>query len=229
MRLLTPLDLIDRFPEGERVVFVGNAPSLRGERLGKWIDSHDVIVRFNESSKNGYEDDVGIRTDILVSNPYPSERDAICLTDRGIVLVISPQTRRPPSPQLEPWVGRHPVLFTYTPDLVKVGNIEHLESLTTGVYGLHLLARLLRPSHVSIAGFTMYLEDTSHHYWNTQRPNGLHAHDVTIEASIFISVCNSMRCRVSVTDDIAWVARRVKISLRSGIQIHPLTDPKWQR
>src|SRR5690606_28398688 len=176
--------------ENQRVVFVGNAPSLAGEELGEWIDGHDVVIRFNEAPVAGFERQVGSRTDILVTNPYPKNRKPFQLSQDGAVLLISPQTRRPFSPELDEWVGNHPTLFTYAPDIVQVGGIDHKASLTTGTYGIHLLSRLLQPSHVSITGFTMFLGNTSHHYWSTVPPNGLTAHDVNIEASIFLAICN---------------------------------------
>jgi hypothetical protein len=223
-----PSDFLARFPDGQRVVFVGNAPSLKGEKLGKWIDNHDVVVRFNESPVLGYEVDVGARTDILISNPYPKDRRPFSLSERGVVLIISPQTRRLPSSQFESWVGEYPILFTYTPDIVQVGGVEHMVSLTTGVYGVHLLSRLLKPSHVSITGFTLFLNDTSHHYWRTETPRGLHAHDIKVEASIFISICNSLRCALAVTEDIGWVARRAGKQLRRDAYIQSLVNPKWK-
>ncbi len=221
-------EFLARFPDGQRVVFVGNGPSLKGERLGKWIDSHDVVVRFNESPVVGYEVDVGARTDILVSNPYPEDRRPFALSERGIVLIISPQTRRLPSPQFESWVGEYPVLFTYTPDIVQVGEVDHMVSLTTGVYGVHLLSRLLKPSSIAVTGFTLFLNDTSHHYWRTETPRGLHAHDIIIEASIFISICNSFRCALEVTEDIAWVARQIDKKLRRDAHIQSLVNAKWK-
>lgn len=228
MRLITLSDFLTQFPDGQRVVFVGNAPSLKDEALGEWIDSHDVVVRFNESPVHGYEVDVGTRTDILISNPYPEDRRPFALSVHGVVLIISPQTRRFPSSQFESWVGENPILFTFTPDIVQVGGIEHMASLTTGVYGVHLLARLLKPSHVSITGFTLFLNDTSCHYWATETPKGLHAHDIKVEASIFISICNSLRSTLSVTEDIAWVARRTNKQLRRDAYIRSLLDQNWK-
>ena len=227
MRLITSSEFFSRFCEGQSVIFVGNAPSLKGERLGEWVDSHDIVVRFNESPVAGYECDVGTRTDILVSNPYPEDRRPFVLSECGVVLIISPQTRRLPSSQFENWVGQYPVLSTYAPDIVQVGGVDHLASLTTGTYGVHLLSRLLKPARASVTGFTMFLDDTSHHYWKVEEPKGLHAHDVQIEASIFISICNSLRCALEVTEDIAWVARRTKKELKKGILLRSLMNSKW--
>lgn len=228
MHLITNEDFIDRFPEGKKIIFVGNAPSLEGEGLGQWIDSHNIVIRFNEAPLKGFENDVGSRTDILVSNPYPEGRAPIRLSGDGVVLIINPQTRRLPSGEFKEWVNQNPVLYTYTPDIVGVGNIDHLASLTTGVYGLHLLSRLLKPSNIAITGFTLFLNDTQYHYWNSSPPKGIHAHDLTVEASIFISIINAFRRNIEVTSDISWVANQVGKKLLKDTIVRPLSNKKWE-
>lgn len=227
MHTLEYSNFLERFPEDKRIIFVGNAPSLKDERLGNWIDDHDVVVRFNESPINGFESNVGKRTDILISNPYPENRRPFTLSEHGVLIVIAPQTRRLPSPQFESWKGDTPMLFTFAPDIVQVGNIEHIAGLTTGTYGVHLITRLLKPSHVSITGFTMFLEDTSHHYWDNSTPKGVGSHDVLTEANVFISILNSFRGSMEVTNDIVWVSNRTNHSLDNRIKIKPLKNKKW--
>lgn len=142
MHILTPIEFLAKFPTGQRVAFVGNAPSLRGEKLGVWIDSHYIAVRFNGSPASEHILDQGARKDILLSNPYRTHRRAQNLCEGGAFVVIHPQIRRSPTPEFEAWVGPRPVLFTYVPDIVQDGDIEHMTSLTTGVCGLHLLSRI---------------------------------------------------------------------------------------
>jgi hypothetical protein len=228
MYLLTPFDFLCQFPEKLSVVFVGNAPSLKEEGLGDWIDSYDIVIRFNECPVKGFERDVGRRTNIVVANPYPKGRTPLSLPENGVVVIIVPQTRRPPSPELENWTKEYGVLFTYTPDLVQVENVVHKAGLTTGVYGLHLLSRLLKPSKVAVTGFTMFFQDTAHHYWNQVTPKGLQAHDVEVEASVFINICNSLRCPVEITEDIAWVSRQIGIPLSGKTKLRPLLSAKWK-
>lgn len=52
---------------GKRVVLVGPAASITGRRLGRWIESHDIIVRLNLSCPPpaAMRRDIGVRTDIL--------------------------------------------------------------------------------------------------------------------------------------------------------------------
>lgn len=228
MRILTPFEFISLYPENLKVVFVGNAPSLKGEKLGKWIDAHDLVVRFNECPTVSFEKDVGARTDILITNPYPEGRASAVLSDnKSVIIVIAPQTRRGDLEVFTKWAGLYSVLFTYSPDLVQIGNVDHKSTLTTGTYGIHLLTRLLKPKNVSVVGFTMFLKQTAFHYFKAETPKGLHAHDTNVEAKIFIQLCNSIRCPLEVSSDIEWVSRMVNIKLRPEIKIKLLTDKRW--
>jgi hypothetical protein len=60
---------LEDFVKDKRVVIVGPAKSINDTKQGKFIDSFDIVVRFNNSipiNKQNNED-VGIRTDILCS------------------------------------------------------------------------------------------------------------------------------------------------------------------
>lgn len=232
MRVLTPFEFVELYPEGRRMVLVGNAPSLRGQKLGDWIDSHDIVVRFNACPVKGYQDDVGSRTSILVTNPYPEgrEKPAGLSVEPQTLLVITPQTRRGSRAEFENWAGDVNVLFTYTPDLVGVENADHKAGLTTGTYALQLLPRICKPAHVSVTGFTMFLGNSSYHYWSPLSPQGLRAHDLEWEAKIFIHLCNRVHCPLEITEDIAWMAQKTETVLRKKeISIRPLSKGDWSR
>ncbi|XP_042884233.1 beta-galactoside alpha-2,6-sialyltransferase 2-like [Penaeus japonicus] len=47
---------------------VSSAGSLKGSKLGNFIDSHDAVVRFNHAPTEGFEDDVGSRTTLRIVN-----------------------------------------------------------------------------------------------------------------------------------------------------------------
>ncbi|CAD6998663.1 unnamed protein product [Ceratitis capitata] len=47
---------------------VSSAGSLSGSKLGRFIDTHDVVMRFNDAPTHGYEGDVGSKTTIRVLN-----------------------------------------------------------------------------------------------------------------------------------------------------------------
>ena len=223
MHLINATDFLEKFAESQSVVFVGNGPSMKDSGLGKWIESFDIVVRFNECKIDGYEDDVGSRTDILVINPYvePKNPDKFLnsLSKDGVVIIISPETRRAHTSYLDHILKDREVLFTFTPDIVLVGDVDHHNGLTTGTYGVFLLSRLLLPSHTAITGFTMFLNNTACHYWQPNMPSGLHAHDIEVEAKIFIKICNKLKNEIVVTEDISWVSRQVNLPLNSKIKL----------
>ncbi|KAL9915991.1 beta-galactoside alpha-2,6-sialyltransferase 2 isoform X2 [Glossina fuscipes] len=47
---------------------VSSAGSMAGSKLGRFIDTHDVVMRFNHAPTRGYETDVGSKTTIRVVN-----------------------------------------------------------------------------------------------------------------------------------------------------------------
>ncbi len=115
MHLITSAEFYSKYQEKRTVVFVGNAPSMKGSNMGAWIDNFDVVVRFNECITVGYEKDVGSKTDILVVNPYITPKDEkktqqsldSCMT----VLIISPETRRPYSKELAKIISNRDVFL----------------------------------------------------------------------------------------------------------------------
>jgi len=60
--------LLSKYLEGKSVAVVGNAPNELKKGRGKEIDSHDVVVRFNDYQIEGFENDYGTKTTVLVKN-----------------------------------------------------------------------------------------------------------------------------------------------------------------
>lgn len=50
--------------ENKTIAIVGNGPSEIGKSKGKEIDSHDIVIRFNNYRTDGFEADYGSKTDI---------------------------------------------------------------------------------------------------------------------------------------------------------------------
>ncbi len=59
--------------QGKKVAIVGNGPSETGRKLGKIIDKHDIVIRFNNYDIQGHEIDYGTRTDIWVRGSGASD------------------------------------------------------------------------------------------------------------------------------------------------------------
>lgn len=225
MKLIAPFDLVSRFPAGQSVVFVGNSGSLRAQKLGNWIDSFDIIVRFNEARTQGFEQDLGSRTDILVSNPYVEARKWPALDGLGckVVLAISSQTRRGDASDFERWAGDADVLHTYSPDLIGP-ELSHTAGATTGVYGVHLLTRILDPSRRALTGFTFFtgaLGDAPH-YWSDETPPGVSKHDMDADCRLMTALINRHAGKTVVTADVANAIRARGQALDARVQVKPL-------
>ena len=60
--------VLEKLLENKRIAVVGNGPLEIGKGLGKEIDEHDIVIRFNNFQLEGFEHDYGERTDIWVRN-----------------------------------------------------------------------------------------------------------------------------------------------------------------
>jgi hypothetical protein len=101
------------------VVVIGNGPSLLGRKLGKVIDSHDVIVRFNFFKTGQFAEDVGKRTTIWFNN-----RDASPPTIRVML-----NEHRFEEIHLHTWVKTEQAVNSFREVLAETG-------LETPVYGV---------------------------------------------------------------------------------------------
>lgn len=222
MGLITPFQFVERFPVGKTVVFVGNAPTLRGRGLGSWIDSFGVVVRFNEARTVGFELDLGSRTDIVVTNPYVENRKWPLL-DRSsapVVVAMSRLTRRGSADEFSKWVGDAEVLHTYAPDLVGEG-LQHRTGPTTGVYGVYLVKRILAPAQIALTGFTFFSSGSAH-YWTDVVPPGVTKHDMVEDCRLMCALINADPARSIVTSDVAEAASALGHDLHKRVTVVPL-------
>ncbi|XP_037952916.1 beta-galactoside alpha-2,6-sialyltransferase 1 [Teleopsis dalmanni] len=59
------------FPNTKNIktcAIISSAGSMSGSKLGRFIDTHDIVMRFNNAPTRGYEVDVGSKTTIRVVN-----------------------------------------------------------------------------------------------------------------------------------------------------------------
>ncbi|CAH1984946.1 unnamed protein product [Acanthoscelides obtectus] len=54
---------------------VSSAGALKGSNLGKFIDSHDLVLRFNNAPTKGFEEDVGRKTTVRLLNSQVVTKD----------------------------------------------------------------------------------------------------------------------------------------------------------
>lgn len=78
--------VFERFVEGKTVAIVGSGPSERGRGLGHEIDEHDVVIRINNHTVKGFEDDYGSRTDVWAKHTTDYLRHEV--PDERIQLIV---------------------------------------------------------------------------------------------------------------------------------------------
>ncbi|XP_054853239.1 CMP-N-acetylneuraminate-beta-galactosamide-alpha-2,3-sialyltransferase 4-like [Eublepharis macularius] len=71
-------------------IVVGNGYTLLGRSLGKFIDSHHVIIRINDAPLKGYENDVGKKTTFRFFFPESALSDPLANSDNDTVFVLVP-------------------------------------------------------------------------------------------------------------------------------------------
>jgi hypothetical protein len=102
--------LFEKVLEGKSVAVVGNGPSEIGKGKGAEIDSHDVVIRFNNYRTTGYEKDYGSRTDIWIKCSSDDVKHDV--RDKSIQLIV-----------YEPDYKRHQIIDGYL-DAMFTENID---------------------------------------------------------------------------------------------------------
>nr|XP_056716131.1 CMP-N-acetylneuraminate-beta-galactosamide-alpha-2,3-sialyltransferase 4-like [Euleptes europaea] len=74
----------------KRCIVVGNGHTLLGRRLGKFIDSHHVVIRINDAPLKGYEDDVGKKTTFRFFFPESALPDPMENSDNDTIFILVP-------------------------------------------------------------------------------------------------------------------------------------------
>ena len=70
---------LSKFLENKTIAYVGPSPHLKGLNMGKYIDSHDIVVRINQAYHvpENEQADYGKRTDILINCLNVNKRMAL--------------------------------------------------------------------------------------------------------------------------------------------------------
>ncbi|XP_072025800.1 alpha-N-acetylneuraminide alpha-2,8-sialyltransferase-like [Amphiura filiformis] len=188
---------------------IGNSGILFNSKCGKQIDDADFILRFNLPILKGFEDDVGIHTDLVTANPsiFRERFDSIStdaskceflqtLTNYdGVVWVpalsvsatwsLSVQAANLTASQ-----DKTKVVFGYPENLLAVWHmwkaLGHQTQITTGFYMTTSFLNICEETH--LYGFWPFAEtaDGTHvpyHYYDSDSPT-LHFHDTDTEFKI---------------------------------------------
>lgn len=170
----------------KEIILVGNGPSLRNRKLGRLIDAHELVVRFNSFVLDGFEEDVGIRTSIWVRHFWnKSDRDA------PVKLVKKSKDRRaPPFEWLRPGDTLMPEAAEIYVESV-CGPPARGKCYSTGLVALAHFAALHEV--VNVVGFDGLATRRNNHYYRDSRSNRLHMPRREIAFVDFL--CGIAKCR----------------------------------
>ena len=166
---------------GASVALVGNAGYLSKVQQGDLIDSHDVVIRMNNFRLTGFEEAIGRRTDILLTNFYRDIDFSNPALQQAQVVVSSSPNNFQKTPERGLLI-RHGELITtgmlkmgarevFAPETEHfVGWIEQVGAYpTTGAVGIFLLLDYLLPviKTAYLTGFSFFAGRS--HYFNTAK------------------------------------------------------------
>ena len=166
------------------VVLVGNGPSIRGSRLGRIIDAHDEVVRFNSYALGDFEEDAGKKTTLWSTfgkgtAPQDSAppRRVICVHEHATpsgepleVVTIPREFYERMTAEIRA-ISKHPHAATVTP--------------TSGFLVVRFLLESGAPK-LNLVGFDHFSKEHSrcHHYWSPKTFGEPTDHDGPAEAAL---------------------------------------------
>lgn len=160
--------------KGKSIAVVGNGPQELGKGKGYEIDSHDIVIRFNNFNTNGFEKDYGSKTDIFIRNASIELKDVdrqfnkICVWEPDFYHFIIPQYILD---RLYADIFKNKFQTTYLN--YEMHNIPKIESdiktnLTSGTLIIYFLFKINKISINDIYGFSFIKNDydsNSYHYY----------------------------------------------------------------
>ena len=169
----------------EKVIIIGNSPSILLQEYGELIDSYDVVIRVNRCLTTGFEKYIGKKIDIWATTRTDNIDDFVPENYSEIKYLW----KRTPKVKLElpedfPKVKEHIMYKTsnfnkHYGSLLEEFDIKRYEP-DTGL--LTILTSLIFYKDVTVHGFTFYTEQETHNVLGYYREsevgkNGIHLED----------------------------------------------------
>lgn len=151
-------------------VLVGNGPSATARSLGRIIDAHDCIVRFNHYVTAGYEEQIGARCTHWATHGCP-----VIGKDKQVKIIVPPTDAAQPNYAM---IINHKIPCPRGIDLGGSANApaevmaelrEKLGKLpSTGIATIYWLIKFAGVRKVHLVGFDSFQKRKTrrHHYWD---------------------------------------------------------------
>lgn len=180
------------------IAVVGSNNTLLNNNYGEFIDSHDQVVRFNNSITEGYEKHVGSKTDIRVSNghvyvDHPEHHHLKVRlgsldykTSNGLndyTLINADEYRSGLSNKiLREGIDGCPTARKITKNYT-VGMSFVLLCVVSGVVP-------------SLFGFSIRMENRGNHYWESRKPTNTWGHSPELEHDLLLELVEINKIRI---------------------------------
>lgn len=161
-----------------KVVMIGNSPSVLEKENGALIDSFDVIVRSNNFVIGGFEKYIGSKTDIWVTNGGPKIKRRN-LSDFKDIIICAPDFDRTVE-GVTHYIPKHIIDDIFYLFRIFYGNNTH-KYPTSGLISAIYLASIYNKCYVYGLNGLNNIE----HYYDKSQLMDLHAHSPEIENLVF--------------------------------------------
>ena len=237
MKWISVLGFQKMFLGAKSMAIVGSAPSVLQWENGSYIDSHDVVVRFNRATVDGIEKHVGTRTDVIVANDSNNLTKArspeFTSAPKCVVAFVKTNSigsrAQDERQQFLDWVGNTPLFFCPGPEMLCCEIPSRKRGFSMGTYALNALPYFLNIQRLFVTGFTMFGESTggAGHHTKVSSRSSVTWHNAELERYVAANALAHHDCELLATDEVAEFMERegftakVKSSERNAAHLQP--------
>jgi hypothetical protein len=175
----------------EKVIIVGNSPSILTKELGSIIDSYDVVIRINRCITNGFEKHVGKKINVWATTKTRSKRMKELNIESFIpdgyenldcIWLRTPYTKNDLKLPKKPKISKHIMYKTpkFKSKFTKL-TAELKHEPCTGL--LTILTSTLFYKDITLVGFTFYTEQKDEDVFAYYRSSEVNGDGVHVEDS----------------------------------------------